>query len=214
MTSVDCRHTFCRPCVIKHLETQAHCPECIIPWKGTEFLKHDHALQSIVDAVVPEFSRADKALRQQLDEELGIVGVGATGALASAGLGPVSGKKRKVEVGFGGLMHGREQLLGSGNAATTTTTTTALAAAAAPAADPGPPVEFALVDGGKKDPPVKRHLVRCPAGAPVSVLIKLIRHLDGMEDSARVSLFKGTSQLNPTISLSNIGPSTLTYFKL
>ncbi|XP_043188840.1 polycomb group protein Psc-like isoform X1 [Amphibalanus amphitrite] len=67
---VECLHTFCRSCILRHLETSSYCPALtcdvmIHRTKGAISLRPDATLQSIVYKTVPGLHR-DEMQRRQL----------------------------------------------------------------------------------------------------------------------------------------------------
>ncbi|XP_015594146.1 polycomb complex protein BMI-1-B, partial [Cephus cinctus] len=53
-TVVECLHSFCRSCILKHLRSEAHCPSCRhVLNKAKPNMKADKALQDIVYKLVP-----------------------------------------------------------------------------------------------------------------------------------------------------------------
>ena len=72
-TITECLHTFCKGCLLRHLETAPKpvCPHCNAglgphPMQG---ILHDRTMQSLVDKIFPELSqrdRRDRAARKKL----------------------------------------------------------------------------------------------------------------------------------------------------
>ena len=72
-TITECLHTFCKGCLLRHLETAPApvCPHCNAglgphPMQG---ILHDRTMQSLVDKIFPELSqrdRRDRAARKKL----------------------------------------------------------------------------------------------------------------------------------------------------
>ncbi|XP_037089296.1 polycomb complex protein BMI-1-like [Pollicipes pollicipes] len=69
-TIVECLHTFCRSCILRHLEASIYCPALtcdvmIHRTKGAVSLRPDTTLQSIVYKTVPGLYRDEMGRRQQ-----------------------------------------------------------------------------------------------------------------------------------------------------
>mmetsp|Transcript_46131 Transcript_46131/g.92039 ORF Transcript_46131/g.92039 Transcript_46131/m.92039 type:complete len:272 (-) Transcript_46131:842-1657(-) len=70
-TIVECLHTFCRGCIMRHFREYAICPQCEIDL-GTnprDLVRTDRTLQSIVDKVFPQFVRAPPTRSEHPKEE-------------------------------------------------------------------------------------------------------------------------------------------------
>lgn len=62
VTIVECLHSFCKSCIVKHVETSKYCPMCDIQIHKTKpllSLRADKALQDIVYKVVPGLYRSE-----------------------------------------------------------------------------------------------------------------------------------------------------------
>uniref|UniRef100_A0AAG5D541 RING-type domain-containing protein n=1 Tax=Anopheles atroparvus TaxID=41427 RepID=A0AAG5D541_ANOAO len=65
-TIVECLHSFCHSCIIKHLHTEQYCPQCeVMINKAKPNIKPDVPLQSIVFKLVPELY--ENELRRRRD---------------------------------------------------------------------------------------------------------------------------------------------------
>lgn len=56
-TVIDCLHTFCKTCIVKHLDENNSCPQCNSPIHHShpkDYIRLDRTLQQIVYKVVPE----------------------------------------------------------------------------------------------------------------------------------------------------------------
>jgi len=55
-TVIDCLHTFCKTCIVKHLDDNNSCPQCNSPIHHShpkDYIRLDRTLQQIVYKVVP-----------------------------------------------------------------------------------------------------------------------------------------------------------------
>lgn len=68
-TTLDlCMHTFCKPCVVKHLKDHLSCPECHMEIKDKRYLnrlKPDTTIQNIVYKLVPGLYEKEMARRRR-----------------------------------------------------------------------------------------------------------------------------------------------------
>ncbi|KAG7311633.1 hypothetical protein JYU34_002681 [Plutella xylostella] len=65
-TIVECLHSFCRSCIIKHLQVKSYCPECEMMINSARpHIKPDKALQDIVYKLVPGLFQREMERRQQ-----------------------------------------------------------------------------------------------------------------------------------------------------
>lgn len=65
-TIVECLHSFCRSCIIKHLQVKSYCPECEMMINSARpNIKPDKALQDIVYKLVPGLFQQEMKRRQQ-----------------------------------------------------------------------------------------------------------------------------------------------------
>ncbi|KAK8763393.1 hypothetical protein V5799_033998 [Amblyomma americanum] len=64
MTLIKCLHSFCRSCILKHLETGHTCPVCDLRLSKNNMESHlmrDDILQNIVYKTVPGLYQRDQA---------------------------------------------------------------------------------------------------------------------------------------------------------
>ena len=55
-TVTECLHTFCKSCIVKHLEDSNECPECediIHQSHPLDYISYDRTLQDLVYKIVP-----------------------------------------------------------------------------------------------------------------------------------------------------------------
>ncbi|XP_041978090.1 polycomb group protein Psc-like [Aricia agestis] len=65
-TIVECLHSFCRSCIIKHLQVKSYCPVCEMMINSAKpNIKLDKALQDIVYKLVPGLFQREMERRQQ-----------------------------------------------------------------------------------------------------------------------------------------------------
>lgn len=65
-TIVECLHSFCRSCIIKHLQAKSYCPVCEMMINSAKpNIKLDKALQDIVYKLVPGLFQKEMERRQQ-----------------------------------------------------------------------------------------------------------------------------------------------------
>ncbi|XP_037090207.1 uncharacterized protein LOC119110475 [Pollicipes pollicipes] len=70
-TIVECLHTFCRSCILRHLAASSYCPVCdvmIHRTKGSTSLRADRILQTMVYKLVPGLFRDEMKQRRQFYE--------------------------------------------------------------------------------------------------------------------------------------------------
>ncbi|XP_066932377.1 polycomb complex protein BMI-1-B-like [Clytia hemisphaerica] len=66
-TIVECLHSFCRGCIIRHLENSYNCPKCsteIHKTKPFEYIRSDPSLQEIVYKLVPELYQNEETRKE------------------------------------------------------------------------------------------------------------------------------------------------------
>ncbi|KAF0302329.1 Polycomb complex protein BMI-1-A [Amphibalanus amphitrite] len=71
-TIVECLHTFCRSCILCHLESSSCCPVCattIHRTKGSSSLRADATLQTLVYKMVPDLFSQEMQQRRDFYEE-------------------------------------------------------------------------------------------------------------------------------------------------
>ena len=58
-TIIECLHTFCRVCIMRHFRETNYCPQCEKPLGANpkDLVRTDRTLQSIVDKVFPQFAK-------------------------------------------------------------------------------------------------------------------------------------------------------------
>jgi len=58
-TIIECLHTFCRNCIMRHFRESSCCPQCEtdLGTNPRDLVRTDRTLQSIVDKVFPQFAR-------------------------------------------------------------------------------------------------------------------------------------------------------------
>jgi hypothetical protein len=93
-TVIECFHTFCRTCIVKHLRNSAVCPECgcELGAHPKELLKTDRTLQAIVNKVFPHLdvpvrSSASAAAARKGIKKLAVPHGGGRGGRGAAGRG-------------------------------------------------------------------------------------------------------------------------------
>lgn len=62
-TVTECLHTFCRSCIVKHLEENTHCPKCekvIHHSHPMNYLRLDRTMQDVVYKLVPSLQNREK----------------------------------------------------------------------------------------------------------------------------------------------------------
>ncbi|KAL1499015.1 hypothetical protein AB1Y20_013532 [Prymnesium parvum] len=65
-TIIECLHTFCRDCILRHFCESNVCPQCDsdLGTNPKDLVRTDRTLQSIVDKVFPEFSQAEEKAKR------------------------------------------------------------------------------------------------------------------------------------------------------
>ena len=61
-TVTECLHTFCKSCIVKHLEDSNTCPECedmIHQSHPLDYIAFDRTLQDLVYKIVPELEKGE-----------------------------------------------------------------------------------------------------------------------------------------------------------
>ena len=72
-TVTECLHTFCKSCIVKHLEDSNECPECediIHQSHPLDYISYDRTLQDLVYKIVPgneKFSSNDRRFLSPFD---------------------------------------------------------------------------------------------------------------------------------------------------
>ncbi|CAH0384867.1 unnamed protein product [Bemisia tabaci] len=67
-TIIECLHSFCKSCIVKHLETSKYCPICDVQVHKTrplENIRPDHILQEIVYKLVPGLYQNEMRCRRE-----------------------------------------------------------------------------------------------------------------------------------------------------
>ncbi|XP_050424515.1 uncharacterized protein LOC126835761 isoform X2 [Adelges cooleyi] len=62
---VECLHSFCRSCIVLHLDKKSYCPICQEQIQNSKALKPDKALQDIVYKLVPGLFHSEMKRRQE-----------------------------------------------------------------------------------------------------------------------------------------------------
>ncbi|XP_043188844.1 mucin-5AC-like isoform X1 [Amphibalanus amphitrite] len=179
-TIVECLHTFCRSCILRHLEASSYCPICdvmIHRTKGSSSLRADRILQTMVYKLVPGlFSHEMKMRRDFYDMK-----PYADPELPSWAKGDVSSYVPHVFTPDEPL-----QLR--------------LAMFDAESRDDEEAKQQRSTSGV---PPVR--YLRCQAGTPLTVLQKLIRNKFQLPPNVQVQLIHGRHVLPDDISLMDVG---------
>jgi len=65
-TIIECLHTFCRACVLRHFKDSNVCPTCDshLGTNPRDLVRTDRTLQSIVDKIFPQFAQREKPLKR------------------------------------------------------------------------------------------------------------------------------------------------------
>ncbi|XP_043233289.1 mucin-17-like [Amphibalanus amphitrite] len=179
-TIVECLHTFCRSCILRHLEASAYCPICEVKihrTKGASSLRADGILQTLVYKMVPDLFTQEMQQRRDFYEQRPY----ADPELPSWAKGDVSSYVPHVFTPDEPL-----QLR--------------LAMFDANRDDEESP-STAGVPGGV--PPVR--YLRCQAGTPLTVLQKLIRNKYQLPPSIQVQLISGRHVLPDDVTLLDLG---------
>ncbi|XP_043188838.1 proteoglycan 4-like [Amphibalanus amphitrite] len=179
-TIVECLHTFCRSCILRHLEASAYCPICEVKihrTKGASSLRADSILQTLVYKMVPDLFTQEMQQRRDFYEQRPY----ADPELPSWAKGDVASYVPHVFTPDEPL-----QLR--------------LAMFDADRDDEESP-KAAGVPGGA--PPVR--YLRCQAGTPLTVLQKLIRNKYQLPPSIQVQLISGRHVLPDDVTLLDLG---------
>jgi polycomb group RING finger protein 3 len=93
-TIIECLHTFCRVCIMRHVRDSSLCPQCEqgLGANPRDLVRTDRTLQSIVDKVFPQFARqpersAENKPSTAADEGTNDGGDGDGGEAGSGGVG-------------------------------------------------------------------------------------------------------------------------------
>lgn len=73
---VECLHTFCKKCIVKHLQVSKHCPTCNIKVHETQpllNLRADRTLQDIVYKLVPGLFENEEQRREEFYRGRGLL---------------------------------------------------------------------------------------------------------------------------------------------
>ena len=74
-TVTECLHTFCKSCIVKHLEDNIHCPECEVMIHQShplDYIAFDRTMQDIVYKLVPSLEEAEYKREREFYEERGL----------------------------------------------------------------------------------------------------------------------------------------------
>jgi len=74
-TVTECLHTFCKSCIVKHLEDNIHCPECEVMIHQShplDYIAFDRTMQDIVYKLVPNLEDAEYKREREFYEERGL----------------------------------------------------------------------------------------------------------------------------------------------
>jgi len=74
-TITDCLHTFCKSCIVKHLEEDTTCPTCEIQIHQSyplNYIAHDRTMQDIVYKLVPNLLQNETERERKFYEERGL----------------------------------------------------------------------------------------------------------------------------------------------
>eukprot|EP00105_Crassostrea_gigas_P001351 XP_011413488.1 PREDICTED: polycomb group RING finger protein 1-like isoform X1 [Crassostrea gigas] len=67
-TITECLHTFCKSCIVKHLQSSKNCPQCGVKVHETQPLLHlrpDRTLQDIVYKLVPHLFESEEKRKEE-----------------------------------------------------------------------------------------------------------------------------------------------------
>ena len=66
-TIIECLHSFCRSCIVKHLKTSKSCPICDseVPIISSQYIRSDITLQDIVYKLIPDVYKREKQRRYE-----------------------------------------------------------------------------------------------------------------------------------------------------
>lgn len=73
---VECLHTFCKKCIVKHLQVSKHCPTCNVKVHETQpflNLRSDRTLQDIVYKLVPGLFENEQKRREEFYRSRGML---------------------------------------------------------------------------------------------------------------------------------------------
>merc|ERR1719361_3012579 len=74
-TVTECMHTFCKSCIVKHLENSSVCPKCrkvIHPTNPLDHISYDSTLQDLVFRIVPGLSANEYERKRKFHVERGL----------------------------------------------------------------------------------------------------------------------------------------------
>jgi len=74
-TVTECLHTFCKSCIVKHLEDNIHCPECEVMIHQShplDYIAFDRTMQDIVYKLVPGLEQSEYKREREFYEERGL----------------------------------------------------------------------------------------------------------------------------------------------
>merc|ERR1711997_257909 len=74
-TVTECLHTFCKSCIVKHLEDSNVCPECkdvIHQSHPLDYIAYDRTLQDLVYKIVPELEKDEYDRERKFYRERGL----------------------------------------------------------------------------------------------------------------------------------------------
>ena len=74
-TVTECLHTFCKSCIVKHLEDSNECPECedvIHQSHPLDYIAYDRTLQDLVYKIVPNLEKDEYDRERKFYSERGL----------------------------------------------------------------------------------------------------------------------------------------------
>merc|ERR1719410_1217012 len=74
-TVTECLHTFCKSCIVKHLEDNIHCPECEVMIHQShplDYIAFDRTMQDIVYKLVPGLEQSEYKREREFYDERGL----------------------------------------------------------------------------------------------------------------------------------------------
>jgi len=74
-TVTECLHTFCKSCIVKHLEDNIHCPECDVMIHQShplDYIAFDRTMQDIVYKLVPGLEESEYKREREFYDERGL----------------------------------------------------------------------------------------------------------------------------------------------
>ena len=74
-TVTECLHTFCKSCIVKHLEDNINCPECEVMIHQShplDYIAYDRTMQDIVYKLVPDLEQAEYKREREFYSERGL----------------------------------------------------------------------------------------------------------------------------------------------